>query len=271
MHMVGVSAINDLFITKLFYLVSKTHIHAGMVVQCYHDKVFVDKVDSTHHATKGDVVYLVNTVLKHEAIGKTIYISSKPSQYLFTNTSRPMKTDGQLIQWWLRCLAVIGTTGQYYIPLETEPQWRTTLQFEPFDRYDFKADGIDDPSQSWDTMTAYIGCFKVRLQMPLSQQSNDGSRDIVEDNASPLTWTIVSTTVSRLQAIIREARITHTPANLPVIHSTSDIDTFKTSLCPKKECKSIRLDALVKRRKVKHSPYLSHFHINRILHAPWCQ
>lgn len=256
MQIRGLSCAHSKYTTKLFYLI-ETHIRAGIVLQCYNDKVFIDKLDSTHHAEKGDVLYLLQYAMQQEAGGKTVYVSSKPSEYLFNDSERPMKTDGALIQWWLRAFDHLKATGSFYIPLAPKPPFDTALSFEPFEQYNFKGDGIDDPSKPWDAMTEHLGCFKVTLP-PIVQDKKEKSNEearIEEPPVHKASCTLPLVDSDTFQQIVHESRQQHkTGKDTPMtqVHIVSDMDAFRTTMKKAPAKRVQRLDGLVKRRKVNN-------------------
>eukprot|EP00834_Sanchytrium_tribonematis_P005216 NODE_301_length_10368_cov_0.471614.p6 type:complete len:243 gc:universal NODE_301_length_10368_cov_0.471614:8678-9406(+) len=184
-----------IFNSKLYYLLDNDQICVGVLIHVYKDKIFIDKVDSTKFAKKYFTSFLLVTILKSEMQDRRLYLSSKPSEYLFHDPARVILNPQGLINWWINFFSKLNATGSFYVPNEIKTSYKlpSGIDFHAFPRYDFKSDGIDDPSKNWDEMTEYVGCFSLRINIKdqialnyisLSSSKFSGLIDKVRQNPS---------------------------------------------------------------------------------------
>ena len=166
MKVLGLELPSEKYSTKIFYLIENELIRCGVSVHCYDDKLFLDKIDTTHMTMRYYVSFLVATVLNSELKDRTLYMACKPDEYLFHDTKRKMLDDLSLLKWWLNFWKNWDVQGHFYVPNENGTLFNLpeNIVFGQYEQYNFKSDGIDDPIKPWDQMVEYIGSFCLKFK-----------------------------------------------------------------------------------------------------------
>eukprot|EP00835_Amoeboradix_gromovi_P004327 NODE_330_length_10876_cov_0.359840.p5 type:complete len:247 gc:universal NODE_330_length_10876_cov_0.359840:975-1715(+) len=244
MKVIGSQVTRLNYITKLFYLIEDSNICCGVLLHVYNDKIFIDKVDTSSYSKKYFVSFLLTLALESEASNsKTVYLTSKPSEYLFCDSNRIPMEDQSLIRWWLNFFSNLNVQGDFYIPNEQPTHFMLppNVNFTVFDRYDFKADGIDDPSKPWDEMTEYIGCFCLKI-------SDLGSSTIL---CKSLSYSQLNITINEIRKSNFQFPIKNISKNFQQ-NPTGRFEEFKASRASKAvqpKRKAVNINNLIKKKK----------------------